>query len=138
MFDVRYSIREEAELALTMKPSESLAKALCDCSIQSGNSQFANHTCCTIHRNVNIEIVTVQAAADDEYSNPITTVKPDVIVILRADRGIVMGEWIKTQYTGVHLNLDRIFACGCCFQTGKCQPHQTESMLAHFHGITSP
>jgi len=87
-----------------------------------------------MHRNVNIEIVTVQAAADDENSNPITTVKPDVIVILRADQGIVMGEWIKTQYTDVQLNLDRIF----CFHAGKCQPHQTESMLAQFMEIRAP
>jgi len=88
---------KDAELALSMKPSECLAKALRDPSVQSGNSQFANHTCCTMHtvRNINIKIVTVQAAADDEHLNPITTVKPDVIVILCADRGIVMGEWIK-------------------------------------------
>ena len=68
-----------------------------------------------MHMNVNIEIVTVHAAADDEHSNPITTVKPDVVVILHADRCIVMGEWIKTQY----MNLDRLFACGCCFHAGK-------------------
>ena len=43
--------------------------------------------------------MTVHAAVDGEHSNPITTVKPDVIVILRSDRGIVMGEWIKAQYT---------------------------------------
>jgi len=30
--------------------------------------------------------VTVQAAVDHEQSDPITTVKPDMIVILRADR----------------------------------------------------
>jgi len=76
--------------------------------------------------------VTVQAAADDEHSNPITTVKPGMIMILRADRGIVMGEWIKTKYTDVQLNLDRIFACGCCFHAGKCQSHRTESILAQF------
>jgi len=52
--------------------------------------------------------MTVQAAADDEPSNPVTTVKPDVIVILRADRGIVMGEWIKFQNTALQLNLIRI------------------------------
>jgi len=129
---------KDAELVLSMKPSKSLAKALRDRSVQSGNGQFANHICCTMHRNVNIEIVTVQAAADDEHSNPITTVKPDVIVILRADRGIVMGEWIKTKYTDVQLNLDRMFAYGCCFHAGKCQPHQTESMLAQYYGNTSP
>jgi len=117
---------KDAESAFSMKPSKSLTKALCDCSMQSENGQFANHTCCTMHRNVNIEIVTVQAVVDDEHSNPITTVNPDVIVILRADQGIVMGEWIKTQYTDIHLNLDRIFACGCCFHAGKCQPHQTK------------
>ena len=121
---------KDAELALSMKPSKSLAKALHNRLMQSGNGQFANPTSCTLHRNVNIEKVTVQAVADDEHSNPITTVKPDVIVILRADRGIVMGEWIKTQYTDVQLNLDRMFACGCCFHAGNCQPHQTESMLA--------
>jgi len=88
--------------------------------------------------NVNIGIVTVQAAADDEHSNPITTVKPDVITILRADRGIVMGEWIKTQYTDVQLNLDRIIACRCCFHAGKCQSHQTESMLAQFMDTQGP
>ena len=44
-----------------------------------------------------LEILTLQAAADDEHSNPITTNKPDVIVIQRADRGILMGEWIKTK-----------------------------------------
>ena len=59
-----------------------IAKAQRDCSMQSGNGQFANHTCCTLHRNINIEIVTVQAAADDKNSNPIRTVKPDVIVII--------------------------------------------------------
>jgi len=91
-----------------------------------------------MHRNVNIEIVRVQAAADDEHLNPITTVKPDVIEILRADRGIVMGEWIKTQYTDVHLNLDRIFACGCYFHAGKCQPHQTEFMLAQLMETQAP
>jgi len=48
-----------------------------------------------MHRNVNIKIVTVQAAVDDEHSNPTTTIKPDVSVILRADRVIVMREWIK-------------------------------------------
>jgi len=122
----------DAELALSMKPSECLAKALRDRSLQSGNSQFAGHKYCTMHRNVNIEIVTVQAAADDEHSNSFTAVKPDVIVILRADRGIVMGKCIKTQYTDVQLNLDSIFACRCCFHAGKCQPHQTESMLAQF------
>ena len=37
----------------------------------------------------------VQAAADNEHSNPITTVKPDVIVILRADQGIVMENGSK-------------------------------------------
>jgi len=37
----------------------------------------------------------VQAAVEHEHSNPITTIKPDVIVILRADRVIVMGEWIQ-------------------------------------------
>jgi len=115
-----------------MKPSKCVAKALRDRSMQSGNCQFANHTCCTMHRNVNIEIVTVQAAADDVNTNPITTVKPDVVVILRADRGIVMGGWIKTQYTDVQLNLDRIFACGCCLNAGKCHPYQTESTLVQF------
>jgi len=59
-------------------------------------------------------------------------------VILRADRGIVMGEWIKTQYTDVQLNLDRIFACRCCCHAGKCQPHQTESMLAKFMETQAP
>jgi len=91
--------------------------------MQSGNGQFANHTCCTMHRNVNIEIVMVQVAADDKHSNHITIVTPDVIVILRADRGIEMGEWIKTKFTDVQLNLYKIFACGCCFHAGKCQPH---------------
>ena len=106
-----------AELVLSIKKSKSLAKALRHCSMQSGNGQFANHTCYTVHRNINIEIVTVQAAADNEYSNPITTVKLDVIVILRADWGIVMGEWIKTRYTDVQLNLDKkncmrmLFSC---------------------------
>jgi len=103
-----------------MKQSKSLAKALRNRSLQSGNGQLANHTCCTLHRNINIGIVTVQAAADDEHSNPITTVKPDVIVIPRADWGIVMGEWIKTKYTDVQLNLDRTFVCRCCFD----EPHQ--------------
>jgi len=107
-----YVVQEkDAKSALSIKP----AKVLRDRSMQSGNSQFANHTCCTMHRNVDIEIVTVQAASDDEHSNPITTVKPDVVVILRADQGIVMGEWIKTQYTDVQLNFNRIFACRCCF-----------------------
>ena len=76
---------KDAELALSIKVSSSLTKALRDCSMQSGNGQFANHTCCTMHRDVNIEIVTVQAAADDELSNPIATFKPDVIAILHAD-----------------------------------------------------
>jgi len=111
---------EDTESALSMKPSKPFAKALRDCSMQSGNGQFTNHTCCTMHRNVNIKIVTVQTAADDEHSNRIATVAPDVIVILRADRGIEMGEWIKTKFTDVQLNLDRIFACGCCFHAGKC------------------
>ena len=85
---------KDAKLALSMKLSQSLAKALRDRSVQSGNGQFANHTCCTMHtvRNINIKIVTVQAAADDEHLSPITTVKLDVMVILRAIRGIVMGE----------------------------------------------
>ena len=83
---------KDAELALSMKLSQSLAKALRDRSVQSGNGQISNHTCCTMHRDVNIEIVTVQAAADDEHSNPITIIKPDVIVILHINRGIVMGE----------------------------------------------
>ena len=96
-----------------------------------------------MHRNVNIEIMTVQAAADDEPSNPVTTVKPDVIVILRADRGIVMGEWIKFQNTASQLNLIRILhaddgCCGCCFHAKKCQPHQTESMLAQFMETEAP
>jgi len=121
---------KDAKLALSMKPSKSLAKALHNRSMQSGNGQFANHICCKLHRNVNIGIVTVQAAADDEHLSPITTVKLDVMVILRADRGIVMGEWIKTQYTDVQLNLDRMFGCGCCFHAGNCQPHRTESILA--------
>jgi len=82
--------------------------------------------------------MTVQAAAVDEHSNSITTVKPDVIVILCADRGIVMGEWIRTRYTDVQLNLDRIFTCGCCFHAGKCQPQQTESMLAQFMQTQAP
>ena len=82
--------------------------------------------------------MTVQAAADDEHSNPITTVKPDVIVILRADRGILMGIWIKTQYTDVQSNLDRIIACRCCFYAGKCQPHQAESMLAQVIETQAP
>jgi len=42
-----------------------------------------------------LEVLMVRAAADDEHSNPITTIKPDVIVIKRADQGILMGEWIK-------------------------------------------
>jgi len=103
-------------------------------SNSNGFQVFANHTCCTFHRNVNIEIVTVQAAADDEYSNPITTFQPDVVVILRADQGIVMEE----KYTYVHLNLDRIFACGYCFHAGTCQPYQTESMLAQFMETQAP
>ena len=135
-------LEKDAKLALSMKPNKSLAKARCDHdpSMQSGNGQIANHACCTMHRNVNMEIVTVQAAADDEHSNRITNVKPDVIVILHADsdRGIVMGEWIKTKYMDVHLNLDRILACGCCFHAGKCQPHQTESMLAQFMETQAP
>jgi len=131
---------KDDKLALLVKLSKSLAEALRDCSTQSGNSQFAIHTCCTVHRNVSIEIVMVQAGADNQQSNPITTVKPDVIVIIRADWGIVMGEWIKTQYTDVPLNLqvDRIFACGCCFYAGKCQPHHTESMLAQFMETQAP
>jgi len=82
---------KDAESALPMKQSKSLAKALRDRSMQSGNGQFANHTSCTMYRNVNMAIATVQTAADDEHSNPITTVKPDVIVILHADQGIVQG-----------------------------------------------
>jgi len=76
--------------------------------------------------------MTVQVVVEDEHSNTITTVKPDVIVTLRADRGIVIGEWIKTRYTDVQLNFDRICVCACCFHAGKCQPQQTESMLAQF------
>jgi len=91
-----------------------------------------------MHRDVNIDIVTVQAAADDEHSNPIATFKPDKMAILRADCCIVMGEWIKTKYTDVRLNLDRIFACRCCFHAGKCQPHQTESILAQFMKRQAP
>jgi len=34
-------------------------------------------------------------AGSGEHSNPITTVKPDVIVILRADQGIVMENGSK-------------------------------------------
>jgi len=49
-----------------------------------------------------------------------------------------MGECIKTQYTDVQLNLDRIFACGCYFHAGKCQPHQTESMLAQLMETQAP
>jgi len=117
-----------------MKLSTSLAKALCNRSIQSGNGQFANHTCCTMHRNVNIEIVMVQAAAGDEHSKHFTTVNPDVILILHANWGIVMSEWMKTKYTDVHLNIDKLFARRCCFHAWKCQPQLTESMLAQLRG----
>jgi len=77
---------KDAKLALLMKLGRSLAKALRDHSMQSRNGHFANHTCFAIHKNINIEIVTVQAAVDHEQPDPITTVKPDMIVILRADR----------------------------------------------------
>ena len=106
---------KDIEIVLSMKLSRSFAKALRDCATQSGNGQFASHTCCTMHRNVNIVIVTVQTAADDEHSNPIATVKPDVIMILRAGRGIVIREWIKTKFTHVQTNLGRIFAFGRYF-----------------------
>jgi len=49
-----------------------------------------------------------------------------------------MGEWIKIQYTDVQLNLDRIFEYGCCFNAGKCRPHQIESMLAQFMETHAP
>jgi len=35
---------KDAELALSIKPSKSMAKALRDHSMQSGNGQFAKHT----------------------------------------------------------------------------------------------
>jgi len=90
-----------------------------------------------MHTNTNIEMVTVQVVVDDEHSTTITTVKPDVIVILRADRGIVIVEWIKTRYTDVQLNLDRICVCTCCFHAEKCQPQQTESRLSQFMQIVA-
>jgi len=36
------------------------------------------------------------------------------------------------------LKLNRIFACRCCFRTGKFQPHQTESMMAQFMQTQAP
>ena len=86
-------LEKDAKLALSMKLGTSLAKALRDRSMQLRNGQFANRTCCTQERQ--LEVLMVRAAADDEHSNPITTIKPDVIVIKRADQGILMGEWIK-------------------------------------------
>jgi len=60
-----------------MKLSTSLAKALRDRSMQLGNKPYMLHNA----QERQLEILTLQAAADDEHSNPITTIKPDVIVI---------------------------------------------------------
>jgi len=88
---------KEPESALLMKLGGSLAKALRDHSVQSRNGQFANHACFAMHKSINIEIVMLQAAVNHKHSDPITTFKPDMIVILRADRNKFYKTLRKTQ-----------------------------------------
>jgi len=60
----------------------------------------------------------------DDDGNALTTIKPDVAAVLRAQREIQHGEFIRYQNTDQSEHLEKIFKCECCFQVGLCQPHR--------------
>ena len=88
-----------------------------------------NHTCCKRHQNVELQFITVQAMQEDDDGNALTTVKPDVVAVLRAKREIQPGEFIRYKYIDQSEHLKKIFDCECCFHVGMCQPHGQKSML---------
>jgi len=82
-----------------MKITLSLRHLLQSRSKWKGVGQSANHTFCQRHQNVELQFITVQAMQEDDDGNALTTVKPDVAVVLRAKREVQPGEFIRYQYT---------------------------------------
>ena len=100
---------EDAELALSMKITPSLPHSLQSRSEWKGVGQFANHTCCKRHQDVELQFITVQAMQGDDHGKGLTTVKPDVAAVLRAKHEIQPGECI----------VSAAFTLACVSPTGK-------------------
>jgi len=66
---------------------------------------------------------------EDDDSNALTTVNPDVAAVLRTKHEIQPCEFIRYQYTDQSEHLKKIFECECCFHVGLCQPHGQKFML---------
>jgi len=120
---------ENADLALFMEITPSLRHSLQSRSEWKGVGQFANHTCCKRHQNVELQFITVQAMQEDDDGNALTTVKPDVAVVLRATREIQPGEFIRYQHTDQSEHVNKTLDCDCYFHVGLCQPHGQKFIL---------
>ena len=71
----------------------------------------------------------MQAMQEDDDGNALTTVKPDVAVVLRATHEIQPGEFIRYQYTDQSEHVNKTLDYACCFHVGLCQPHGQKSIL---------
>ena len=121
--------REDAELALSMEINPSLRHLLQNRSIWKGEGQYAKHTCCKRHQNVELQFTTVQTRQEDNVDNGLSPGKADMAAVLRANREIQPGESIRYQYTDHSEQVGNIPDCECCFHIGLCQPQEKETML---------
>jgi len=86
---------EDAELVLSMEITSSLRHSLQSQSEWKGVGQYVNHTCYKRHQNVELQFIMVQAMQEDDNGNALTTVKPDVTVVLRKKLEIQPNEFIR-------------------------------------------
>jgi len=86
---------EDAELVLSMEITSFLRHSLQSQSEWKGVGQYVNHTCYKRHQNVELQFIMVQAMQEDDNGNALTTVKPDVTVVLRKKLEIQPNEFIR-------------------------------------------
>ena len=120
---------KDADLALSMEITPSLRHLLQSRSEWKGVGQFANHTCCKRHQNVELQFITVQTMQEEDDGNALTTVKPDVAAVLRATREIQPGQFFRYQYTDQSEHVNKTLDCECCCHIGLCQPHGQKFIL---------
>jgi len=120
---------EDAELALIMGINPSLRHSLQSRAIWKGGGQYAKHTCCEQHQNVELQFITVQAREEDDDSNGLTLGKADVAAVLRAKREIQPEESIRYQYADRSVQGGNVFECECCLYFRLCLPQGQKTML---------
>ena len=129
--------REDAELALSMEINPSLRHSLQKRNVWKGEGQYAKHTCCKRHQNVELQFTTVLTRQEDDVGNGLSPDKADMAAVLRAKREIQPGESIRYQYTDHSEQVGNIPECECCLHIGLCQPQEKETKLEKMASVPS-